>query len=211
MYFLEDSHGNINPYAVTVDTSMHQYNPNSGLLWKEGEYDHHQIGTDGRSFILETFIEIENYNRSFYCSIDTLRSTTSSDRYFRPIIVESSVPSDQNPLKPSPRKENSDNNSFSNVLSTVSSPGNKHFSPFVYVSTARPIGKKISHNNHSLSSADSGVHSSFNQSPRCPLHNSTYDHSLLPNQDNPLYATYDEKFSEDINRNSYKRQKYSLV
>ncbi|CAF3435968.1 unnamed protein product [Rotaria socialis] len=149
------------------------------------------------------------YDHCQLSDTDRHPSTTSSERYFRPIILESSLFNDQNSSNPCPRPI--EKHSLTNILSAVSSSESKLFSAFVYVSTSKPITKKMSNNDHSLSSADSGVHSSYTQSPRCQLHHFSYDHSLLSKQDNPLYATYDETFSEQINLDSYRRQKYSLV
>jgi hypothetical protein len=106
--------------------------------------------------------------KTLFFYIDTHPPAVPSERYFCPIILESSLPNDQDPLKRSPKKLLLTNN-----LSTVSS------------------------------SADSGVHSSYNQSPRCPLHNISFDRT---NQDNLLYTTYDE-----TNFQSYTPHQYSLV
>ncbi|CAF4143011.1 unnamed protein product [Rotaria sp. Silwood2] len=184
----EDSHGNINPYAVTGDTMNYKDKYDHGYVWKEIEHNHCQLDTT-----------------------DIRPSITSSERYFRPIILESSLSNDQNSLKRNPVTNNSEKYLLPNILSTVSSTENRLFSAFTYVSTSKPITKKFSNNDQSLSSEDSGVHSSYTQSPRCPLHNFLFDHSLLANQDNPLYATYDESLFQDANSDSYRHQQYSLV
>ncbi|CAF0823910.1 unnamed protein product [Rotaria sp. Silwood1] len=184
----EDSQGNINPYAVTGDTMNYKDKRDHGYAWRETEHNNCQLD-----------------------SADIHPSITSCERYFRPINLESSLSNDQNSLKRNPLTNYSEKYLLPNIVSTVSSSENKLFSAFTYISTSNPITKKISNHDQSLSSADSGVHSSYTQSPRCPLHNFSFDHSLLTNQDNPLYATYDEKFFQETNSDSYKHQQYSLV
>ncbi len=126
-----------------------------------GQLNHNYSSFDYYSF--------NQYYGMLFFHIDACPSTVPSERYFCPIILESSLSNDQDPLKRNPKKFLLTNN-----LSTVSS------------------------------SADSGVHSSYNQSPRCPLHNISFDRT---NQDNLLYATYDETKSQ-----SYKHHhQYSLV
>jgi len=103
-----------------------------------------------------------------FIHIDTRPSTVPSERYFCPIILESSSTNDQDPLTRNPKKLLLTNN-----LSTVSS------------------------------SADSGVHSSYTQSPRCPVRNVSFDRT---NPNNSLYVTYDE-----TNLQPHKHRQYSLV
>ncbi|CAF3590109.1 unnamed protein product [Rotaria sordida] len=184
----EDSQGNINPYAVTGDTMNYNDKCDHEHIWTEIEHNHCQLDTT-----------------------DIHPSITSSERYFRPIILESSLSNDQNSLKRNPVRKNSEKYLLSNILSTVSSSENKLCSDFTYISTSKPIRKKISNHDQSLSSADSGVHSSYTQSPRCPLHNFSFDHSSLTNQNNSLYATYDTTSFQKTNSNSYRQQQYSLV
>jgi len=127
-FFVEDSQGNINPYAVTG------------------------------------------------CKDTILRpSTTTSERYFRPIILESSLIDNQESLKRNPLVQISRSNQSqpsSTILSTVSSSQGELFSAFTYVPPSKQTTlntKKISYNHiladQSSSSADSGVHSSYTQSP----------------------------------------------
>ncbi len=127
-FFVEDSQGNINPYAVTG------------------------------------------------CKDTIIRpSTTISERYFRPIILESSLIDNQESLKRNPLVQISRSNQSqpsSTILSTVSSSQGELFSAFTYVPPSKQTTlntKKISYNHiladQSSSSADSGVHSSYTQSP----------------------------------------------
>lgn len=115
--------------------------------------------------------------------IDHRPSTTSSERYFRPIILESSSLDSQESLKRNPLVQIPQTyllptqyqppQPTTSVLSTISSSQGELFSAFTYVPSAKQTGfntKKSSNNNHlfadqSSSSADSGVHSSFTQSP----------------------------------------------
>ena len=120
--------------------------------------------------------------------LDPRPSTTPSERYFRPIILESSalhhhhpecfqhnplvqIPSTYsaaNPYHPQPPPLPA-----ASVLSTVSSSQGELFSAFTFVPQSKHTSlntKKFSTNNHVLadqssSSADSGVHSSYTQSP----------------------------------------------
>jgi len=91
--------------------------------------------------------------------------------------------------------------------------------------------KKISinNNNHILadqssSSADSGVHSSYTQSPiikhsfrKCQLHGFSFDRPLSANedQDKHFYATYDQHSSflrhEPTPNRHHQQEQYSLV
>lgn len=114
--------------------------------------------------------------------IDLHPSTTSSERYFRPIILESSLDKNSESSKRNPLVQMPSTYLLSNpyhalqppssVLSTISSSQGELFSAFTCVPPSKQItlnSKKIS-NNHILadqssSSADSGVHSSFTQSP----------------------------------------------
>jgi hypothetical protein len=115
--------------------------------------------------------------------------TNPSERYFRPIILESSISDNQDPLKRNPLIQIREKPLLSNI---VSSSQAELFSAFTYISSPKIATNKFSHNDQSSSSADSGVHSTYTQSPRCPLHHIPFDRSLLTNQNNPLYETYDE-------------------
>lgn len=115
--------------------------------------------------------------------IDLRPSTTPSERYFRPIILESSSLDNEEACKRNPLVQIPSQYSLSNqqhppqastsVLSTVSSSQGELFSAFTLVPTSKQTTlntKKYSNNNHILadqssSSADSGVHSSYTQSP----------------------------------------------
>ncbi|CAF4911170.1 unnamed protein product [Rotaria sp. Silwood1] len=175
-------------------------------------------------------------------------STTSSERYFRPIILESSSLNNQESLKRNPLVQIPPTYLLSNpaqpsssVLSTISSSQGELFSAFTYVPPSKHITfntKKSSNNNNhiladqSSSSADSGVHSSFTQSPitkhsfrKCHLHGFTFDRpSSAHANDDPekhLYATYDQHFaflrgttSHHSNKESHRhhqQEQYSLV
>jgi hypothetical protein len=112
-----------------------------------------------------------------------------SERYFRPIILESSISNNQDLLKRNPLIQVHEKPLLSNVISSSS---NELFSAFTYISSPKVPTKKPTHNDQSSTSADSGVHSTYTQSPRCPLHNISFDRSLITNQTNPLYEAYDE-------------------
>ena len=123
----------------------------------------------------------------FTVCLDPRPSTTPSERYFRPIILESSSlhhhhPEcfQQNPLVQIPSTCPASNPyhhhlppAATSVLSTVSSSQGELFSAFTFVPQSKHTSlntKKFSTNNHVLadqssSSADSGVHSSYTQSP----------------------------------------------
>jgi hypothetical protein len=130
LIFIEDSQGNINPYAVTG------------------------------------------------CTLNC-PSTTPSERYFRPIILESSLTNNSESLKRNPLVQippqcllSNPPQQSSSVLSTVSSSHGELFSAFTFVSPSKQTTlntKKLSFNHiladQSSSSADSGVHSSYTQSP----------------------------------------------
>lgn len=161
--------------------------------------------------------------------LDLRPSTTSSERYFRPIILESCLTDNpdspkRNPLVQIPSHHPSQPSS--SVLSTISSSqGELSSSAFTYVPPAKQLKKFSFHHNHHLadqssSSADSGVHSSYAQSPitkhsfakyvlvhsypmvehsfilRCQLHGFSFDRPLSANgnddQDKHFYATYDQ-------------------
>ncbi|CAM2701493.1 unnamed protein product [Rotaria socialis] len=206
--FVEDSQGNINPYAVTGFSLNCKEHNKHGTLWRENP--HSNILTD---------------------SLDLRPSTTSSERYFRPIILESSALDDQESSKRNPLVQIPSTCFVSNqyqppqpsssVLSTISSSQGEIFSAFTYVPPAKQAAfhtKKLSNNNNnnnnnnhiladqSSSSADSGVHSSFTQSPitkhsfqKCHFHGFSLDRpsSADANDDSEkhLYATYDQHFA----------------
>ena len=102
-------------------------------------------------------------------------STTSSERYFRPIILESSLADHQESLKRPPLVQIPLLNPHlpcSSILSTISSSQGELISAFTSVRPSKQTTlntKKFSFNHQladqSSSSADSGVHSSFTQSP----------------------------------------------
>ena len=103
-------------------------------------------------------------------------STTSSERYFRPIILESSLIDHQESLKRNPLVQIPFSNPLhppSSILSTISSSQGELSSAFTSVPPSKQTTlntKKFSYNHHILadqssSSADSGVHSSYTQSP----------------------------------------------
>ena len=107
-------------------------------------------------------------------ALDLRPSTTSSERYFRPIILESCLTDNpespkRNPLVQMPSHHPSQPSS--SVLSTISSSqGELSSSAFTYVPPSKQLKKFSFHHNHHLadqssSSADSGVHSSYAQSP----------------------------------------------
>ncbi|CAF3429449.1 unnamed protein product [Rotaria socialis] len=206
-YASEDSQGNINPYAVTGFSLNCKEHNKHGTLWRENP--HSNILTD---------------------SLDLRPSTTSSERYFRPIILESSALDDQESSKRNPLVQIPSTCFVSNqyqppqpsssVLSTISSSQGEIFSAFTYVPPAKQAAfhtKKLSNNNNnnnnnhiladqSSSSADSGVHSSFTQSPitkhsfqKCHFHGFSLDRpsSADANDDSEkhLYATYDQHFA----------------
>jgi hypothetical protein len=171
-------------------------------------------------------------NKQVHCS-----STTPSERYFRPIILESSLLDHQESLKRNPLVQipaqcllSNPPQQSSSVLSTVSSSQGELFSAFTYVPPSKHTTlntKKFSHNHiladQSSSSADSGVHSSYTQSPiikhsfrkyvyllnfifninlssfRCQLHGFSFDRPSSVNdnedQDKHFYATYDHQFA----------------
>jgi hypothetical protein len=139
LIFLEDSQGNINPYAVTGCKDQD--------LCKHADSIIHP-------------------------------STTSSERYFRPIILESSLIDNQESLNRNPLVQIPLSNPCQpppTILSTISSSQGELFSAFTYVPPSKQTTlntKKFSYNNNnhiladqSSSSADSGVHSSYTQSP----------------------------------------------
>lgn len=142
--FSEDSQGNINPYAVT------------GCK-------------DQDSWCRE--------NKHTDTIIRPSTTTTSSERYFRPIILESSLIDNQETLKRNPLVQiplTNPSQSSTKILSTISTSQGELFSAFTYVPPSSKQTtlntKKCSQNNHTLndqssSSADSGVHSSYTQSP----------------------------------------------
>ncbi|CAF4516635.1 unnamed protein product [Rotaria sp. Silwood1] len=224
-YASEDSQGNINPYAVTGFTLNGTDQIDLGSLWRENNHTHCLIDAS-----------------------DHRPSTTSSERYFRPIILESSSLNNQESLKRNPLVQIPPTYLLSNpaqpsssVLSTISSSQGELFSAFTYVPPSKHITfntKKSSNNNNhiladqSSSSADSGVHSSFTQSPitkhsfrKCHLHGFTFDRpSSAHANDDPekhLYATYDQHFaflrgttSHHSNKESHRhhqQEQYSLV
>lgn len=112
-------------------------------------------------------------------SLDLGPSTTPSERYFRPIILESASlnPNEcfsRNPLVPMPLNSYNLPPGPSSALSTVSSSQGELFSAFTSVPPSKHTTlntKKHHHHHHpiltdqSSSSADSGVHSSYTQSP----------------------------------------------
>ena len=118
---------------------------------------------------------------TFRFQIDLRPSTTPSERYFRPIILESSLADHHQSLKRNPLVQislppssSSSSQPPSSVLSAVSSSQGELFSAFTYVPPSKQTTlntKKFSFNNNhiladqSSSSADSGVHSSYTQSP----------------------------------------------
>ncbi|CAF1590596.1 unnamed protein product, partial [Adineta ricciae] len=200
-YASEDSQGNINPYAVTGWTSNCKEQIDHSALWRDNKHAH--------------------------CLIDPtdLRpSTTPSERYFRPIILESSSLDNEEACKRNPLVQIPSQYSLSNqqhppqasssVLSTVSSSQGELFSAFTLVPSSKQTTlntKKYSNNNHILadqssSSADSGVHSSYTQSPitkhsyrKCHTHGFSYDRpssaDANDDQEKHLYATYDHHFT----------------
>ncbi|UJR35713.1 hypothetical protein I4U23_028463 [Adineta vaga] len=201
-YASEDSQGNINPYAVTGWPSNCKDRTDHNSVWKD--------------------------NKHAYCLMDPsdLRpSTTPSERYFRPIILESSSLDNEEACKRNPLVQIPPQCSLSNqypppqqasssVLSTVSSSQGELSSAFTLVPSSRQTTlntKKFSNNNHifadqSSSSADSGVHSSFTQSPitkhsfrKCHPHGFSYDRPSSADANNDqekhLYATYDHHFT----------------
>ncbi len=232
MIFIEDSQGNINPYAVTGCKDQDS--------WCRENKHTDTIGTK-----------------------DLRPSTTSSERYFRPIILESSLMDNQESLKRNPlvqiplSNHSHPSQPLSNVLSTVSSSQGELSSAFTYVPRSKQTStfnpKKFSYhnnNNHILadqssSSADSGVHSSYTQSPiikhsfrkyvyyrnfflknnllnqffRCQLHGFSFDRPLSANanedQDKHFYATYDQYFAflkkESTPNRRHQQEQYSLV
>ncbi|CAF2527441.1 unnamed protein product [Rotaria sp. Silwood2] len=222
----EDSQGNINPYAVTGFILNGKDQIDHGSLWRENNHAH--------------------------CLLDAIEhrpSTTSSERYFRPIILESSSLNNQESLKRNPLVQMPPTYLLSNpvqpsssVLSTISSSQGELFSAFTYVPPSKQMTfniKKSSNNinNHILadqssSSADSGVHSSFTQSPitkhsfrKCHLHGFSFDRPSSANANNDpekhLYATYDQHFAflrgatshhsnKEPHRN-HQQEQYSLV
>ena len=119
----------------------------------------------------------------FFLLIDHCSSTTLSERYFRPIVLESSSVNNQDGSKRHPLVQipstclSTNQYQFpqpsSNILSTISSSQSELFSAFTYVPSSKQTTlntKKYSNHNpiladQSSSSADSGVHSSFTQSP----------------------------------------------
>ncbi len=134
--------------------------------------------------------------------IDLRPSTTPSERYFRPIILESSLLDNQESLKRNPLvqipatyllpNQYHPPQAPSSVLSTVSSSQGELSSAFTHVPSAKQttLNTKKFSNNHILadqssSSADSGVHSSYTQSPiikhsfRKYVKNPIYQHSEL--------------------------------
>ncbi|CAF1443327.1 unnamed protein product, partial [Adineta steineri] len=230
-YASEDSQGNINPYAVTGWTLNCKDPIDHGSLFRENKHAHCLIDP-----------------------IDLRPSTTPSERYFRPIILESSALANQESLKRNPLVQiptttcilSNQYQSFqapSSVLSTVSSSQGELFSAFTHVPSSKQTTlntKKISNHNHILadqssSSADSGVHSSYTQSPiikhsfrKCHFHGFLFDRPSSANtsddHDKHLYATYDQHYtclrgitSNQLNNepsNSYRRreqEQYSLV
>ena len=107
-------------------------------------------------------------------SIDLRPSTTSSERYFRPIILESSLTDASESLKRNPLVQmpcQHPSQPSSSILSTISSSSQGELSSaFTYVPPTKQTKKFSLHPNHhfadqSSSSADSGVHSSYTQSP----------------------------------------------
>ncbi|CAF0794841.1 unnamed protein product [Rotaria sordida] len=224
-YASEDSQGNINPYAVTGFTLNDKDQIDHGSLWREN-----------------------SHTRCLIDAIDHRPSTTSSERYFRPIILESSLLNNQESLKRNPLVQIPSTYLLSNpvqpsssILSTISSSQGELFSAFTYVVPSKQMTfntKKSSNNNNhvladqSSSSADSGVHSSFTQSPiikhsfrKCHLHGFSFDRpSSAHANDDPdkhLYATYDQHFaflrgttSHHLNKESHRhpqQEQYSLV
>ncbi|CAF1446454.1 unnamed protein product [Adineta steineri] len=182
----EDSQGNINPYAVTGYAMNCKDETNHESIYSETKHQQSQLNTT-----------------------DTCPSSTHTERYFRPIILENSLSNEQDLLKRNPLIQIPDKSLLPNVHYTISPSHTEIFSAFTYVSSSsssKPKTKKSSHNDQSSSSADSGVHSSDTQSPRYHLHNFTFDHSILTNQNDPLYVTYDETTTE-----SSRHQHYSLV
>lgn len=116
-----------------------------------------------------------NRDEILFWHSDFRPSTTSSERYFRPIILESALSDHPESLKRHPLVQMPSINSHlpcSSILSTISTSQNELFSAFTSVPPSKQATlntKKFSYNHHladqSSSSADSGVHSSFTQSP----------------------------------------------
>ncbi|UJR10325.1 hypothetical protein I4U23_014531 [Adineta vaga] len=176
----KDSQGNINPYAVTGYAMNYKDEANHGSFWRE--------------------------NQQKQCQ-NPHPSTTSSERYFRPIILKSSSTNEQDLSRRNPLIQISEKSILPNIHYTVSSSPTELFSAFTYVSTSKSTSRKCCPNDQSSSSADSGVHSSDTQSPRCLLHNFSFDQSSsLTNPRNVLYATYEETTTD-----SSPCQHYSLV
>ncbi|CAF4454059.1 unnamed protein product, partial [Adineta steineri] len=96
----------------------------------------------------------------------TCPSSTHTERYFRPVILENSLSNEQDLLKRNPLIQIPDKSLLPNVHYTISPSHTAIFSAFTYVSSSsssKPKTKKSSHNDQSSSSADSGVHSSDTQ------------------------------------------------